>query len=316
MKVLIASINTAIERLLRVEEQQPGDVHRLLEDSTLAGGKGVNVARVLRQLQPLLENTPSPLLIGFLGGATGRLCQELLAQENLPGRWCNIAGNTRICEVITEEKAPERASVYNAAGPVIQPDEHQQLHNLLNEALPDSSALICTGSLARNLASDEYAHWISTAREHGVLTLLDAQGPALSQAISARPDIIKINRDELRQASNGIEQNLPAAWCKQGVHCVIITDGPNPVVAHTPDGVFTITPPVVNTVSSVGSGDAYCAGLITSLLARPHAGWEAHLTLAAACGAANASSPTAGLPADADLVALQQHCTVSRSTDR
>ncbi|MGL4725131.1 MAG: 1-phosphofructokinase family hexose kinase [Scandinavium sp.] len=316
MNVLIASINTAIERLLRVEEQRPGDVHRLLEDSTLAGGKGVNVARVLRQLQPQLDNAPSPFLTGFLGGATGRLCRELLDQEKLEGRWCEIAASTRICEVITERKAPEKASVFNAVGPVIQPDEREQLHQLLNELLPHASALICTGSLARNLPYDEYARWISAAREHDVLTLLDTQGPALNQAISARPDIIKINRDELRQACNGTEQDLPAVWLSQGVQCVIITDGPNPVIAHTPDGTFSVTPPAVSTVSSVGSGDAYCAGLIASLLSQPHAGWVAHLTLAAACGAANATSPTAGLPADASLAALQQRCTVSRLTDR
>lgn len=315
MNVLIASINTAIERLLRVEEQRPGDVHRLLEDSTLAGGKGVNVARVLRQLQPQLDNAPSPLLIGFLGGATGRLCRELLAQEKLAGRWCDIAANTRICEVITEQKAPQKASVYNAAGPVIQPEERQQLRLLLNDALPHASALICTGSLARNLPFDEYAHWINAARENGVLSLLDTQGPALSQAIAARPDIIKINRDELHQAGNSRDEDLPAAWLRQGVRCVIITDGPNPVVAYTPEGVFSITPPAVQTVSAVGSGDAYCAGLIASLLSRPHDGWEAHLTLAAACGAANATSPTAGLPADVSLAVLQQRCTVSRFTD-
>ena len=50
MKVIIASLNTAIERLLLVDKQRPVDVHRLLDDKTLAGGKGVNVARVLKQL--------------------------------------------------------------------------------------------------------------------------------------------------------------------------------------------------------------------------------------------------------------------------
>ncbi|MGX8886868.1 hypothetical protein [Raoultella ornithinolytica] len=101
MKVIIASLNTAIERLLLVDKQRPGDVHRLLDDKTLAGGKGVNVARVLKQLTTYLPDAPVPLLLGFLGGATGRLCHELLQQEALAGCWCDIAGSTRICEVIT-----------------------------------------------------------------------------------------------------------------------------------------------------------------------------------------------------------------------
>ena len=73
MKVIIASLNTAIERLLLVDKQRPGDVHRLLDDKTLAGGKGVYVARVLKQLATHLPDAPVPLLLGFLGGATGRL---------------------------------------------------------------------------------------------------------------------------------------------------------------------------------------------------------------------------------------------------
>ena len=86
MNVIIASLNTAIERLLLVDKQQPGEVHSLLDDKTLAGGKGVNVARVMRQLGTLLPDAPTPRLLGFLGGATGRLCRELLAEEALATR--------------------------------------------------------------------------------------------------------------------------------------------------------------------------------------------------------------------------------------
>lgn len=310
MNVLIASLNTAIERLLLVDQQRPGTVHRLLNDKTLAGGKGVNVARVLRQLQPQLENAPAPLLLGFLGGATGRLCRELLAEEGLDGRWCEIAASTRICEVVTEQKAPDKASVYNAIGPAIQPEEYRRLWSMLAAELPRASAVVCTGSLAQNLTPDEYGRWISLAREHGVISLLDTHGAALLQSAAALPDIIKINRDELRQANAETADDLPGHWLAQGVRCVIITDGQQPTLALTPDGNFTIAAPAVATLSAVGSGDAYCAGLIASLLARPQSGWAAHLTLAAACGAANAASSTAGLATDVSLHVLQQRCAV------
>ncbi|QHM73264.1 1-phosphofructokinase family hexose kinase [Mixta intestinalis] len=310
MNVIIASLNTAIERLLLVEEQRPGEVHRLLDDKTLAGGKGVNVARVLRQLQPQLPGAPEPLLLGFLGGATGRLCRELLEQEQLEGRWCVISDSTRICEVVTEKQAPEKASVYNAAGPAIQPEEHQQLHAMLAKEMPHASAVICTGSLAKNLTPDEYGRWITLARKHSVLSLLDTHGPALLQSAAMLPDIIKINRDELRQVKEAAGENLPESWLARGVRCVIITDGQRPTLALTPDGDFEITSPTVATVSAVGSGDAYCAGLIASLLAQPQKGWTAHLTLAAACGAANAASPTAGLASNVSLSALQQACVI------
>lgn len=310
MKVIIASLNTAIERLLLVNKQLPGSVHRLLDDKTLAGGKGVNVARVMRQLRTHLPDVPRALLLGFLGGATGRLCHELLTREKLEGCWCEIAGNTRICEVVTEKQSPEKASVYNASGPVITQEEYQRLHTLLAQEISQASALICTGSLAQNLPVGEYGRWITLARSSGVLSLLDTHGATLLSSARARPDIIKINRDELPQANTTSVQDLPHAWLAQGVRCVIITDGQNPTQALTPDGEYEISSPSVPTFSPVGSGDAYSAGLIASLLAQPLAGWVEHLTLAAACGAANAASPTAGLATDLDLAKLQQRCAV------
>ncbi len=310
MNVIIASLNTAIERLLLVDSQRPGQVHRLLDDKTLVGGKGVNVARALRQLQPQLENAPAPLLLGFLGGAVGGLCRELLAQEKLPGRWCEIADSTRICEVVTEQLCPHQASVYNAAGPEIQPDELARLHDMLAEEMQQASAVICTGSLAKNLTPDEYGRWITLARKNGALSLLDTHGAALLQSAAAWPDIIKINRDELRQANEMAGHGLTERWLAQGVRCVIITNGQQPTLALTPEGNYEVTSPAVKTLSPVGSGDAYCAGLIASLLARPEAPWQEHLTLAASCGAANAASPTAGLAGDISLIELQRRCSV------
>lgn len=310
MNVIIASLNTAIERLLLVESQQPGKVHRLLDDKTLAGGKGVNVARVLLQLQHHLENVPSPLLVGFLGGATGRLCRELLEQEKLAGRWCETLASTRICEVITELVSPQLASVYNATGPEVHFGELARLHEMLAETLEQADAVICTGSLAKNIMPNEYGYWIKLAKTRGVLTLLDTYGTALLESAAAFPDIIKINRDELVQANKMSGKNQADIWLSQGVRCVIITDGREPTLALTPEGNYEVIPPMVDTLSSVGSGDAYCAGLIASFLSRPHACWKDHLKLAAACGASNAASPTAGLASDISLSELQQRCTV------
>lgn len=307
MNVLIASLNTAVERLLIVEKQQPGTVHRLLDDKTLAGGKGVNVARVLRTLN---TERPSPLLVGFLGGATGRLCEALLEQEGLAGSWASTSGETRICEVIVEQNDPLKASVYNARGPEISSAELHDLHARLIAQLPTAAALICTGSLPAGVSESEYAGWIALARQHHVLSLLDSHGAALLAAAQATPDIIKINKDELHQVSERRSAGLISEWQERGVSAVIITDGMRPTLAQTPDGCFEVLSPDVKTLSSVGSGDAHCAGLMASLLTVPQAGWARHLAFAAACGAANAASITAGLAPHLSLHALAQQSTV------
>ncbi|MFD6275631.1 hypothetical protein ACFWFI_08670, partial [Streptomyces sp. NPDC060209] len=106
MSIAITSLNSAIERLLVVETHRPGSVHRLTRSETFAGGKGVNVARVLTQLaagghEPSAP-VPAPQLLGFSGGPTGRLFEDLLGAESLAHSLVRTAGATRICEVLVD----------------------------------------------------------------------------------------------------------------------------------------------------------------------------------------------------------------------
>lgn len=319
-EVVIASVNPAVERLLVVAENHPGTVHRLARSETLAGGKGVNVARVLGQLAGRPDLPPPPgarpvtaHLVGFLGGPTGTLCGGLLADEGLAGTWIRVAGATRVNEVLVDRAHPDRATVYNAAGAPVSAEDLAGLAAAANARIASSAAVVCTGSLPPGTPADHYATWVAAARAAGALSLLDTSGPALLAGAAAGPDVVKVNREELTGAAGtGLaDPALPGAgltgaalagsWQRAGAGAVIVTDGPRPALAVTPDGAFALTPPRVGLKSGVGSGDAFTAGLIWSVLARPDAGWRAHLRLAAACGAANAASETARLAPGARL---------------
>lgn len=320
MRVLIASLNSAVERLLVVSEHRPGTVHRLVGGDTLAGGKGVNVARVLAQLtrSGALAGTPDtapvPLLVGYSGGATGRLFEELLDAEGLAAALVPTAGATRICEVLVDQSDPEGATVYNAPGPRIAAPERDRLDEAFERLLADTAALVCTGSMPPGVPHDQYARWITQARQHGVLTVLDAHGEALAAGAGAVPDVVKVNLDELSDVADGGDPFATAhTWLTAGVRLVVVTDGARPARALTTEGAFEVTAPQVAVRSAVGSGDAFCAGLVGSLLADPAAGWEAHLHMAAACGASNAASVTAGLSPDPSPVSLLPQVTVCRS---
>lgn len=332
MSVVIASLNPAIERLLVVPRNEPGTVHRLSRSETLAGGKGVNVARVLAQLAtpaftpragadtgdttdaapaaPAARAAfpvPPTLLVGPLGGPTGRLQAELLAAEGLATATVPISGWTRTNEVLLDESRPEHATVYNAAGPALDPDELAALRTLCSSALDGASLLICTGSLPPGPPVEFYGEWIAEARRRGIRTLLDADGTALARGAAAGPTIVKVNRDELRGlavADGRTERALVDAWHATGTEAVIVTDGAAATEAHTPEGDYTVRSPRVPTRSAVGSGDAFTAGLVWSLLERPAAGWPEHLALAAACGASNAASTLARLSPEHPPAAL------------
>lgn len=295
MKVAVASLNTAIERLLVVAHNRPGTVHRLTDDRTLPGGKPLNVARVLRQIGAV-----EPLLFGFAGGATGRLFRDLLAGAGLDGRWVATANPTRVCETLVDTADPEGATVYNAAGPYITGDELAALDELAAALPPDVAALACTGSLPPGVPETWYRDRIADANARGLTTLLDTRGPALAAGAGAGPTIVKVNREELAAAGPDPGATVDG-WCRAGTRCVVITDGARPAVAVTPDGAFSVAPAPVRARSGIGSGDAHAAGLLTSLLTRPEAGWTAHLRYAAACGASNAAGILPGLSPDLDL---------------
>lgn len=307
-EAVIASVNTAVERLLVVAENRPGTVHRLARSETLAGGKAVNVARVLGQLAgrsdlppPASTRPVAAHLIGFLGGPTGTLCGELLAAEGLAGTWIRTDGATRVNEVLVDRAHPDRATVYNAAGAPVPPAELAELAAAAEARIASSAAVVCTGSLPPGVPADHYATWVAAARAAGAWSLLDTSGPALLAGAAAGPDVVKVNGEELAAASGSTAAD---SWQRAGTRAVIVTDGPRPALAITPDGAFALTPPQIDLKSAVGSGDAFTAGLIWSLLARPSAGWRAHLRLAGACGASNAASETARLQPGCRLDAL------------
>jgi len=295
MNVAVASLNTAIERLLVVDHHRPGTVHRLADDRTLPGGKPVNVARVLHQIGAV-----RPVLFGFAGGPTGRLFRDLLSGAGLAGEWVATANPTRVCETLVDTSDPDGATVYNAAGPRVAPNEVAALDDLARTVVAQADALALTGSLPPGVPDGWYGELITEAAAYGVVTLLDTRGPALIAGAEAGPTIIKINRDELAAAGPDPAVTI-ASWRSAGARCVIVTDGAYPTTAVTPDGTYTVAPAPIPARSAIGSGDAHAAGLLTSLLTDPAAGWPGHLRYAAACGASNAAGILPGLHPDLDL---------------
>src|SRR5690606_16869301 len=133
------------------------------------------------------------------------------------------------------------------------------------------------------------------------------------EAAERGPTIVKINVDELHAASDGEPTELIDKWTAAGVTAVIITDGSRPSLALTPDGNLAVTPPRIDVVSAVGSGDAFTAGLLHSLL--NGGDWTESLRRAAACGAANARHAASGVPDSADcLNRLAEHVDVTELT--
>lgn len=313
--VLLASFNTAVERLLIAPNFQVGKVATLEEDHLLAGGKGVNIARILAGLQRLGGGIPSAngQLCGFLGGETGSILDSALHDEGLKGAWIRTASRSRVCEVIVDPHDVSRATVLNGRGEPPTIAEVDALEKLFTQEIVNAAGVVCSGSVPPGVPADAYARWIRIACEAGAWSVLDTHGAVFVPAVAAAPTVVKINRDEL-EALPGSAHDLVHTWRAAGTRAVIITDGPQPIRALTPDGEAEVYPPMVTGRSGVGSGDAFTAGLLASLEGSNWSDWDAALRLASACGAANAMGVKAGLPAEVSTESLQD--LMSRTTVR
>ncbi len=131
--------------------------------------------------------------------------------------------------------------------------------------------------------------------------------------------MVKVNRDELTGLADAAGTDAGAlvrGWLAAGSEAVIVTDGAAPTRVDTASARYTVESPRVPTRSAVGSGDAFAAGLVRSLLTDPAGGWPAHLRLAAACGASNAASVLARLAAEHPPSALIDRVVVRTEAGR
>ena len=133
-------------------------------------------------------------------------------------------------------------------------------------------------------------------------TILDTRGEPLRQALSAHPNIIKLNLAEFEETFG--ERGMPSAdWLRSAeLQQLVITQGKEPTLVWDGTRAWRIDSPKIEVVSPIGSGDSFAAGLAAGLM-RGESLHEA-AKLGAACGAANAMTPVAGFVRNEDVEEL------------
>ncbi|HJR08238.1 MAG TPA: 1-phosphofructokinase family hexose kinase [Pyrinomonadaceae bacterium] len=284
--ILIVNLNLAVDHIVELDELRAGHVQRSRGERRQAGGKGVNVARVLKTL-----GEPS-LLTGFTGGSAGAVIEAGLRAENIEASCTRIERESRICLILNDHRRREQ-TVVNANGPDISDAEYAGFESDYTRLLAGAELVVITGSLPPNLPSDTYARLVRAARERGVRVLLDCAGVPLSAALEARPFLVKINAAEASELFDApVADFQDASWaarrlCESGAEGGAgVTLGAAGAVFDFGDARYKFVAPTVRATNSVGSGDAAMAGLAFALVRNLKA-TEAG-TLAVACGAANA----------------------------
>lgn len=185
------TLNPALDRTLWIQRMSDDTSNRIIEEKSFAGGKSVDVSKVLKNLGE--DN----VALGFVGGFAGRELEGRLLNEGIETDFVRVSGETRT-NIVIHEKDTGKQYVLNARGPEIRPDELMQFIEQL-ERLPCSELVTIGGSLPRGISPEIYRKIINLVKRCQVRVVLDVDGEALRQGIRARPDIIKPNIHELSE---------------------------------------------------------------------------------------------------------------------
>jgi 1-phosphofructokinase family hexose kinase len=282
--------NAALDKTLDVANFQLGQRHRCQQGRVQAGGKGINVARALKQLAEPVVAT------GLAGGANGTRIVEELAREGVLNDFVRIADESRVSTVVIDPTVGRQTEI-NEYGPEIDPGELAVLEEKIRYLSRGAHAVVLAGSLPRRVPQEWYAQTVRELRRRKVPVVLDTEGDPLRLGVAAEPDLVSPNQYEAEELV-GHEFQGDADFigaldeiADMGVRNIIITreSGCFALLREGSQTLrFQVEVDLVEPVSSVGSGDALLAGYLASR-ARGKAPEEA-LRQGVGCGTANALS--------------------------
>jgi 1-phosphofructokinase/tagatose 6-phosphate kinase len=298
--IVTVTLNTAIDKTLSVPNFRLGRRHRTVEQTTMPGGKGVNVARVLKTLGAPVIAT------GLAGGATGTRIVDQLTQLSVLSDFVRIGEESRTNTAVIDPTTGEQTEI-NERGPKVTPHEVELFVDKLLYLAKGASVCVFAGSLPRDVDTDIYAFLIRELRRLHVTTVIDTDGDPLRRAVRSEPDIISPNvleAEELvgHEFNDDEDRNYAVREiCELGAREAIMTmtDG---VFARMLPSEGSIEPSLyrvrvrggaIEPRATVGSGDAFLAGFVASRYQGKSV--EDSLAFGVACGAESTQHLGAGL---------------------
>jgi 1-phosphofructokinase/tagatose 6-phosphate kinase len=198
--IVTVTMNAALDRTLTVPNFQRGQRHRASGGLTLAGGKGINVARALKGLDVPVVAT------GLVGGLTGTRIVEQLTGEAILNDFVRIADESRTSTAVVDPTSSSYTEI-NEWGPHVEPEELDMLREKLRYLATAADVVIFAGSLPRGIEDDFYGDLIRELNKRSIQTVLDAEGEPLRMGTAAEPFLVSPNQ---REAESLVGQGNPA----------------------------------------------------------------------------------------------------------
>ena len=264
--IVTVTLNAAIDRTLTVPNFQRGHRHRASEGLTLAGGKGINIARALKRLDVPVVAT------GLAGGRTGTRIVEELTAEAILNDFVRIVAESRTSTSVVDPTSGSYTEI-NEWGPDVDADELEILREKLQYLSRGASAVVFAGTLPRGVEEGFYGEAIRELNRRGVETILDSEGQPLRLGTEAEPFLVLPNHGEAEalvgQEFDGDEDFLMAldAIAEMGARNVIITHDSGCFARFREERRVRrarVLAPRVEALAPAGSGDVLLAGFLAA----------------------------------------------------
>lgn len=263
--ILTVTLNPSVDISYPLDCLALDTVNRVAHVSKTAGGKGLNVTRVLAEVGQSVVAT------GFIGGKLGDFVIHQLQEQDISNQFFKIKGETRNCIAILHEGMQTE---FLEAGPYIDVDEAEGFLNHMSIIAKQFDILTLSGSLPKGLAANYYQDLITMARAYGRKVVLDCSGPPLKAVLAGKdkPTVIKPNLEELEtllgESITLDEERLVSLLSRplfEGIEWIIISLGAQGAFAKHHNRFYRVSLPKIKVANPVGSGDATVAGIAWAL---------------------------------------------------
>lgn len=258
--IYTVTFNPSIDYIMFANDFELNGLNRATETYKFAGGKGINVSRVLKTLDV------SSTTLGFAGGFPGQFIAETLAKSDIVTNFVQVNEDTRINVKLKTGKETE----INAPGPQITDEQFETLLTQIKKTTKEDTVIVA-GSIPKSVPNDAYEQIAQITNATGAKLVVDAEKDLVESVLGYHPLFIKPNKDELEVMFNTTietDQDVikyATEILTRGAQSVIISLGGEGAVYVDAQQSFKAIVPNGHVVNTVGSGDSTVAGMVAGL---------------------------------------------------
>lgn len=259
--------NPAIDRTLLVKNFSKGKPNRPFEVREFPGGKSFNVAYALNFEEPIVDFKVHTII----GGDNGNHLKSLAKSAHVTLSALEIKENTRICNIIFDTINNDTYPIYENSF-TLRPELLEQFTQGLEKAIKPNDTIIFSGSLMKGMPDDYIQQFQIKFKNQNVKFFIDTSGEALKNAYHAKPEVIKINDEEILDLVPDAQLiqiedyvNFLRGKIAEEIPFFIITLGAKGIIAKMKDDIYYLSLPKINAKNPIASGDFFLGGLVKYL---------------------------------------------------